>query len=169
MPQHGLVLVGHSYGGMVIAGVADRVPERVRRLVYLDAVIPAAGESLADIRPEFVAWVEGARGGKELLEAATLQAIDADLTEEAVRWVSARATGQPLATLRQPLRLSRPQPAAEVACVWCRRSWEGDEPLPVDVVRARSEPTWTHVELDAGHLVPLTKPPMLADALIGLH
>ncbi|HZF16652.1 MAG TPA: alpha/beta fold hydrolase [Steroidobacteraceae bacterium] len=41
-----VVLVGHSYGGMVITGVADRVPDRIRRLVYLDAFIPRDGESM---------------------------------------------------------------------------------------------------------------------------
>jgi pimeloyl-ACP methyl ester carboxylesterase len=40
-----VVLVGHSYGGMVITGVADRIPERIRRLVYLDAFVPDSGES----------------------------------------------------------------------------------------------------------------------------
>ena len=39
------VLVGHSYGGMVITGVADRIPERIRRLVYLDAFLPESGET----------------------------------------------------------------------------------------------------------------------------
>ena len=43
------VLVGHSYGGMVATGVADRVPERVRRLVYLDAFVPLHGQSLSDL------------------------------------------------------------------------------------------------------------------------
>jgi len=43
---HDIVLVGHSYGGMVITGVADRVPDRIRRLVYLDAFIPRDGESM---------------------------------------------------------------------------------------------------------------------------
>jgi pimeloyl-ACP methyl ester carboxylesterase len=42
---HDVVLVGHSYGGMVITGVADRVPGRIRRLVYLDAFVPTNGES----------------------------------------------------------------------------------------------------------------------------
>ena len=41
-----IVLVGHSYGGMVISGVADRVPDRIRRLVYLDALVPNDGESV---------------------------------------------------------------------------------------------------------------------------
>ena len=44
-----IVLVGHSYGGMVITGVADRVPERIRRLVYVDAALPDLGQSLFDL------------------------------------------------------------------------------------------------------------------------
>ncbi len=43
---HDVILVGHSYGGMVITGVADRVPDRIRRLVYLDAFVPSDGESV---------------------------------------------------------------------------------------------------------------------------
>lgn len=43
---HDIILVGHSYGGMVISGVADRVPDRIRRLVYLDAMVPNDGESV---------------------------------------------------------------------------------------------------------------------------
>ena len=46
------VLVGHSWGGMVITGVADRVPEKIRRLVYLDAFVPENGKSEIDYLPE---------------------------------------------------------------------------------------------------------------------
>jgi pimeloyl-ACP methyl ester carboxylesterase len=46
-----VVLVGHSYGGMVITGVADRVPGRIQRLVYVDALLPENGECVNDIRP----------------------------------------------------------------------------------------------------------------------
>ncbi len=45
---HDIVLIGHSYGGMVITGVADRIPERISRLIYLDAIVPADGESLLE-------------------------------------------------------------------------------------------------------------------------
>jgi pimeloyl-ACP methyl ester carboxylesterase len=48
---HDVVLVGHSYGGMVITGVADRVPGRIQRLVYLDALLPENGERVNDIKP----------------------------------------------------------------------------------------------------------------------
>jgi pimeloyl-ACP methyl ester carboxylesterase len=43
---HDVVLVGHSYGGMVITGVADRIPDRIAHLVYLDAILPEDGESV---------------------------------------------------------------------------------------------------------------------------
>src|SRR6478609_9171183 len=46
---HDIVLLGHSYGGMVITGVADRIPERIRKLVYLDAFLPTDGESVMAI------------------------------------------------------------------------------------------------------------------------
>jgi len=48
---HDVVLVGHSYGGMVVTGVADRVPERIKRVVYLDALLPENGESVMGARP----------------------------------------------------------------------------------------------------------------------
>jgi pimeloyl-ACP methyl ester carboxylesterase len=46
---HDVILVGHSYGGMVVTGVADQAGERVRQLLYLDASRPRDGESLADL------------------------------------------------------------------------------------------------------------------------
>ncbi len=49
-----VVLVGHSYGGMIITGVADRVPDRIQRLVYVDALLPENGESVNDIRPKAI-------------------------------------------------------------------------------------------------------------------
>jgi pimeloyl-ACP methyl ester carboxylesterase len=45
-----IILLGHSYGGMVITGVADRIPERISRLIYLDAFVPENGESLMSLR-----------------------------------------------------------------------------------------------------------------------
>jgi pimeloyl-ACP methyl ester carboxylesterase len=48
---HDVVLVGHSYGGMIITGVADRVPDRIKHVVYIDALLPENGEAEKDIRP----------------------------------------------------------------------------------------------------------------------
>jgi len=51
---HDVVLVGHSYGGMVITGVADRVPDRIKHLIYVDALLPVNGESVNAIRPKTI-------------------------------------------------------------------------------------------------------------------
>src|SRR6202163_5032283 len=53
---HGVILVGHSYGGMVITGVVDQVPERIAHLVYLDTFVPRDGDSMANISI-IVKWV----------------------------------------------------------------------------------------------------------------
>src|SRR5487761_1533732 len=53
-----VILVGHSYGGMVIAGVAERSPDRIAHAVYLDAFVPSNGETILDLAaPERVAWM----------------------------------------------------------------------------------------------------------------
>jgi pimeloyl-ACP methyl ester carboxylesterase len=60
-----ITLVGHSYGGMVITGVADRVPDRIKRLVYLDALVPNDGESVNTIfgggRSDFIKQMDKGR------------------------------------------------------------------------------------------------------------
>ncbi len=49
---HDVVLVGHSYGGMVITGVADKIPDRIKQVIYVDACLPNDGESLEDVIPK---------------------------------------------------------------------------------------------------------------------
>lgn len=59
-------LVGHSYGGMLISGVADRMPERIKRLVYLSAFVPLTGESLNDlVPPMYVGMFDAIAGGNQ--------------------------------------------------------------------------------------------------------
>jgi len=55
---HDITLVGHSYGGMVITGVADRVPDRIRRMVYLDAFVPNDGESVMSLAGGGATWLK---------------------------------------------------------------------------------------------------------------
>src|SRR5258707_4888261 len=55
---HNIILVGHRYGGMVITGVADRVPARIHRLVYLDAMVPNDGESVMSIVSDHGRWLK---------------------------------------------------------------------------------------------------------------
>jgi pimeloyl-ACP methyl ester carboxylesterase len=55
---HDVILVGHSYGGMVITGVADRLPDRIKSRIYLDALLPENGESVNALLPERIGQVQ---------------------------------------------------------------------------------------------------------------
>lgn len=55
---HDVILIGHSYGGMVVSGVADSIPDRIKKLVYLDAMVPNDGESVMDIMNARADWIK---------------------------------------------------------------------------------------------------------------
>jgi pimeloyl-ACP methyl ester carboxylesterase len=54
---HDVILVGHSYGGMVVTGVADSLPGRIKKLIYLDAFVPENGESVLTMAGDRFGWV----------------------------------------------------------------------------------------------------------------
>ncbi|HEY3190963.1 MAG TPA: alpha/beta hydrolase family protein [Solirubrobacteraceae bacterium] len=161
-----VVLVGHSYGGMVIAGVAERAPERLAQLVYLDAFVPLDGRSMLDLFP--------ARARAETLERARVEgdgwrspprdeAEPFGVVDPAdAAWVRSRLTAHPVATWTQPLRLSSRAaaglPRTFVECTATR--WFGQY-----AARARSEPGWAYRELPTGHDAMITMPRELADLL----
>lgn len=160
------ILVGHSYAGMVIAGAADRAPERVRRLVYLDAAVPLDGDSFFAVRsiepPADPDWRQPVPFARE----ETREALP-DLAEEDVPWFYERMTPQLVKTLTQPLRLGNPAAAAiPRTYVLCRPNW--DEPLPADILRARTEPGWDFRELNTDHVPMFTRPGKLAEVLLSL-
>ena len=66
---HDVILMGHSYGGMVITGVADRVPDRIRRLVYVDAFVPNDGESAMSIVGARGSWLKDMTKGDYIVPA----------------------------------------------------------------------------------------------------
>src|SRR5215469_1007654 len=90
-----IILVGHSYGGMIVSGVADRMPERIRHLVYLDAFLPGDGQSLFDLGG-------GGRGrdSTDWRVPRSFQPLD--------EWSEARMVDHPRATLDEKLHLTAP-------------------------------------------------------------
>ena len=102
----GIVLCGHSYGGMVITGVADRATERVRSLVYLDAFVPEDGQSLLSLQPaERQARMRASAAKGDGWRIAPITAAHFNVREAADRdWVDRRCVAQPLQTFAQPLR-----------------------------------------------------------------
>src|SRR5215207_8131279 len=111
-----VVLVGHSSGGMVITGVADRAPQRLAQLVYLDAEVPTDGQCEFDLLPpeeragyQQAVTTNGQGWQIPRRSLSHYQGLDAKL-----RWAMSRMVPQPINTLTQPLRLTNP-PGAGVA------------------------------------------------------
>jgi pimeloyl-ACP methyl ester carboxylesterase len=98
-----VVLIGHSYGGMVARGVADRARERIRQLIYLDAFVPENGKSLLDYVGEH---------GKKMRQAAAdgwrvpANPMPPDTAPADVAWASPNRMPQPIKTIATPMRLA---------------------------------------------------------------
>jgi pimeloyl-ACP methyl ester carboxylesterase len=168
-----VILAGHSYGGMVITGVADRSLDRIGQLVYLDAAHPRNGESLADCAPEPMAWAyQGMRvvNGVEL--AAFPEDVGRDLDLFGIHdpgdkaWALARLTPHPWKTFAQKLDLKneaavRRIPRTHIAC---KGNPEGRSPP----FRERCYDADRLFEIDTGHDLMITEPRALADMLLQL-
>jgi pimeloyl-ACP methyl ester carboxylesterase len=164
------ILVGHSYSGMVIAGVGDRVPDRVWQLIYLDAFVPADGQSLFDLlAPERRAQFEdAAREQGEGWRVPPLSPAALGVTDEAqARWMQARLTAQPLRTFEQPIALTGEPAATSLprTYVHCTDSPVASSFAPF-AARFRDSPGWSYHELATGHDAMLTQPGEVAEVLL---
>ncbi len=158
----GAVLCGASYGGMAATGAADGAPGRVGMVVYVDALVPADGQSGLDLLPEpFAETVrEGVRdhglGWRVPMPAALLEALmpQGSLPDHRRAAIVARITDHPAATFIDPIRLTGAidgLPRAFVRCTGGNYSGElGDDPVEPVAARARSE-GWSYRELPAPH------------------
>jgi pimeloyl-ACP methyl ester carboxylesterase len=151
-----VVLVGHSYGGMVATGVADRARERVVRLVYLDAFVPEGGQSLFDLTGEGAKVRDSAVDGWRVPP----RPLPADTPPEDVAWIAARRLHQPIGTLEQPLTLVNGALTLPRDYILCTKS---------DLFRPFAEKAaaagWGVHTLDASHNPHITMPSQLADLL----
>ena len=164
----GVILCGHSYGGAVISGVADLLPDRIAALVYLDAFLLEEGESLHDLLPAehrelqlslAEQFGDGWRVPPIPAEIFNVNARDRD-------WVDRQCTPQPLATFQQKLRLSRGPSAIARNHYIFASGWEGT-PFAASYGRAKAR-GWTTAEISCGHDVMLDEPEALVSKLLGL-
>jgi pimeloyl-ACP methyl ester carboxylesterase len=162
-----IVLCGHSYAGCVVSGVADRIPERISRLVYLDAFVPETGKSLHDCLPEDqrAMQLDLCRQVGEGWKVPPIPAEVFNVNMADRAWVDSQCTMQSLATFQQPvLRTGRPLPADKVTYIMAT-GWEGS-PFPQFHERAKAA-GWHTLTLDCGHDVMLDKPAELHQILLG--
>ena len=162
-----VVLLGHSYGGMVATGVADRARARIRQLIYLDAFVPGDGQAVSDLAPGR-AIVPAAPAGSDT-PVDWLMApspTPPDTSAEDIAWITPRRRPQPRLTFSQPLKLHNGPLTLPRAYIYCARK-VGPDPF-AQFKRLNAEPGWRYVEMDASHSPNVTAPEQLVDILQGL-
>jgi pimeloyl-ACP methyl ester carboxylesterase len=164
-----VILVGHSYGGMVITGAADRVHERVGRLVFLDAANPVNGQSLADVAGPVINAVRPFGEVRDGMELVLLPAPDAGLlygvTDPGdLAWMAERLTAHPWKCFEQPVDLANEDAlwALPQYHIVCTSTLATRDKALMD--RARAEgPLW---DIDTGHDLMITEPGKVTRALV---
>jgi pimeloyl-ACP methyl ester carboxylesterase len=162
-----VVLVGHSYGGIIVRATADRLFERVSELIYVDALVPEDGESAATLVGEQIAsdWQSRPRAANGTIPHSDVSRWGiVDRRQHA--WVTARVCGHPLRTLFETVSLSDHRAAAlPTTYVHCS-GVDGERRPSVYAQRVASYANARWVDLRAAHDVMLTHPDHIVELLV---
>lgn len=161
-----VILVGHSFGGSAVSGVADRMPERLRHLVYLDAQVLQNGQSSASLNPPRIeAYRQRALQGDGLGVPPPDDLTSYGITDpQMLQWVRPLLTPHPLQAYYDAIRLKHPVgngvPATYIACA---------KPLFEGTAKARefarSRADWTYLEMPTAHNAMMLMPEELTALL----
>ena len=165
----GVILVGHSYGGMVITGVADRATDRIGHLVYLDAATPADGQSLAELAAPLMnaarARARVVDGVELVLYPGTEPMPNYGVTDpDAIAWMAERLTPHPFRCFEQPLRLTNEAAVRKIpeTQIVCTSTLASRDPARMEPARAAGR-LW---DIDTGHDLMITEPEKVAELLL---
>jgi pimeloyl-ACP methyl ester carboxylesterase len=176
-----IILLGHSYAGLVVTGAADRITERISQLVYLDTGPIPPGTALIDLFPPEArrhterqveelgdGWLFPMPPPEELASMGSLEGLDDDL----LQLPRSRAVPQPFGTYTQPLRLENPaREELSRLAILCSFSLDQIQEMIArnePVFRELVGPTWRFTELPTGHWPMVSRPEDLADLLLDL-
>jgi pimeloyl-ACP methyl ester carboxylesterase len=175
-----VVLVGHSYAGLVITAVADRLAPKLKRLVYVDTAPLPNGVALIDFYPPDLRKTYRQRvameGGGNRLPFPPWEELDKsgtakDLDEGMRAMIAARVTDMPFGAARQPTKLSTSSQRSNVpkTAIWCTTKSQQVKQL-VDGGNAMFQelagPSWTFIDLPTGHWPMFSKPRELTELLV---
>jgi pimeloyl-ACP methyl ester carboxylesterase len=162
------ILVGHSFGGLAVSGAADRVPGRIRHLVYLDSLVLEPGQAPFDVLPADVVATRRAlareHGAGIAIPAPPPSAFGVPEDHPLAPWVARSLTPHPIGAYETPLRLANPigngLPRTYIACTDPPYA-----PLAAAQARLRGQPGWDWREIATGHDAMVTAPEALARVL----
>ena len=162
----GIVLCGHSYGGMVVGGAADRIHQRVKSLVFLDAFIPEPGKSLWDFMPAEAAAQQRANA-KDGWKIARISAAEFRVQRpDDIARLDRRAVDQPIATMEQKSTVTGAWKKIP-HLAYIRAANQARPTFARFAEQVRSDPRWQYFELPCGHNVMLDLPEALTGILLG--
>jgi pimeloyl-ACP methyl ester carboxylesterase len=152
-----VALIGHSYGGMVASGVADR--ERIAQLIYLDAFVPRDGQSLFDfIEPDRSRMRALARAGDGY--RVPPNPTPPDTSPADVEWLTERRVDMPIKCFETRLKLHHGELTLPHCYIYATRIAPADA-FGQFAARAKQEPGWRYHEIDASHSPHVTAPDTL--------
>jgi pimeloyl-ACP methyl ester carboxylesterase len=165
-----VVLVGHSFAGAALIGAADRIPERIAHLVFVDAVLLQDGQSVfSTIPPDIVkARIEAAQMSSAGVSLPVPKAEAFAVTEpEDAAWLGRHLRPHPFKTYVDAIKLAHPmgngRPATYIAC-----TNPGYPPLAAMHETAKRQPGWTYREIGCGHDAMVLAPRDLTDMLLAI-
>jgi pimeloyl-ACP methyl ester carboxylesterase len=162
-----IVLLGFSYGGMVVTGALDHIGDRVRHLVYLDAFVPLDGQAVTDLTGR-------ADPGFGLGAPWSMPPTDRDYEDPAEgQWSNERRSVQPIGTFTDPVHLSRPLEEWPFTRTYVKALGDprlADRPNAFYDAgdRAKASSAWRYLESTSNHMIPNNRPAELAALLLEL-
>src|SRR5215470_10634838 len=162
-----IVLVGHSYGGVIISGVAEQMPQSIGSIVFLDAFVPASGDSLSTKASQPVREAIAALAPKGELAIKPVAAAVFRVNENDRVWVDAMCTPHPLTTFTDKITLTGAhERIAKKAYIRAK----GYPSVPFDgfCERLKADSTWRVYELPSGHDAMVDMPERLSEILVNV-
>ena len=163
-----VILCGHSYGGCVVTGVADRLAERIGALVYVDAFVPENGQSLHDTLPaeQRDAQMQAARESGDGWKVPPIPAAVFNVNARDREWVDRQRTPQSLATFQQRIHLTGAIDRIKNVTYILATGW-ARSPFPQFYEKAHAK-GWKTTTIDCGHDVLFDRPEELTEILLAI-
>ena len=159
-----IVLLGHSYGGMVATGVADRISDRITQLIYVDAFVPRDGQSLFDLNESGRRPLQEAARNGDGWRVPPMQ-TPPDTSPADLEWLTARRVDMPIKCFETRLKLQQGEPTLPRSYIYATRITPADT-FGQFARRARGEAGWRYHEIDASHAPNVTAPEALMALLM---
>ncbi len=160
-----VVLCGHSYGGMVIAGVAEQMRSALGAIVFLDAFLPQNGEAVVDLTSAAVHdAIEAARKRNDfMLPPRPAEAFGVNAADRA--WVDGKCTPQPIATFTETIKVTGAVQSVPKK-IYIRAASYVNPGFDKALARAKADPAWRAEMAPCGHDVMVDAPEWLAKILL---